>query len=184
MKTFIDHTMVYSITWLLAYVVGGIIWYIVDRQYLTGFFRRVYNLTHEVPLADAEVRGIIHGQKAARLFVWAALISTVQSVGLFFFTGFHSNPFVELVLWFLEIPAMVIGFYCGQLLFPLWQQRAKVYNTLDKLEERVQRGHSTKPAPAAGEPIQSAPSNIAPPISKPAEQVDDPKSLIGKFTRE
>ena len=50
MKALIDNTLWYALTWILAYILGGAIWYIVDRQYFTGLARWWYNLTHEEPL--------------------------------------------------------------------------------------------------------------------------------------
>jgi hypothetical protein len=185
MNQFIQHTGIYSTCWILFYVLSGILMYIWDRQYLSGIYKLVYDVFHGQPLDKP--RSFIFGQSTARKVAIATFISTVQSVGLFFFTGFHSNPFVELVLWFLEIPAMVTGFALGYLLFPAWEKRKQLYAKLDEYGDKVDKvadtfHHRHDQSPA--QPVPQAITTVASPVPVAAEQEmrPAPEERIKKFT--
>ena len=187
MKTFIENTQWYSTCWILFYVLGGFFIYVWDRQYLQGLYRWCYNATHKDPLPETVERGFVFGQKTSRKVMWALLISTIESIGTFFFTGFHSNPFVELVLWFLDIPAMLVGFGIGALLYQYWMKRRKVYEFVDKADEALEKGEFKKtvfPSRPKATPTstEAEASKAATPSPQPAAPPEDPRETIRKFT--
>lgn len=181
MKTFVENTGFYSTCWILFFFLLGILVYILDRQYLKGLYKSFYDMIHKDPLT--EPRAFIFGQKTARKFLWAFVVSTVQSFFLFFFTGFHSNPFVELVLWFVEIPMMVFGFGAGSLLWPLWLKRSVMYRMGDEVGDRVEKWKEQRNAARA----KPAPAPVAAPVTPvpaaPAEPVVPPEERIRQYTR-
>jgi hypothetical protein len=190
MKSFIDHTGWYMGCWLMFFFGAGIVMYIIDRAWLQGLYRWFYNMTHETPLPVETGRSVfVFGHKTARKVLWATIISTVQSAGLFFFTGFHSNPFVELVLWFLEIPAMVLGFAAGAVLYPYWLKRKGLYALADKFDDALEKGEfkpkfpaALKPTPPAAANPAATPSSPAPaPVAKVPEK--SPRQVIEEFTK-
>lgn len=182
MNSLIENTKWYSACWLMFYVLLGIFVYLWDRQYLQGLYRWFYNATHKDPLPETVGRSFVYGQKTSKKVMWALVVSTVQSAGLFFFTGFHSNPFVELVLWFLEIPAMVIGFGIGSKLYPYWMKRKKVYEFVDKADEAFEKGELKTVFRTPSKPT-SAPPPSAPVPPAPVVQEVDPREVIRNFTK-
>lgn len=158
----------------------GILTYILDRQYCQGFYKGLYDMFHKEP--SEKPFGFIFGQSTGRKFVIATLVSTAQSIGMFVFTGFHSNPFVELVLWFVEIPAMVIGFMFGYWLWPWWSKRTKLYEAVDKIDERIERHHeerhkesSTPKSGQSGSAPTPAPTPVSPITPSPVQAAQEPE---------
>jgi hypothetical protein len=127
--------MYYCTSWTVAFFFAGMIWYVLDRQYCTRFYRRVYNLFHERPLEKSEVKGLIYGQKTSRKFVWAFIISTTQTGLIIWGVAFSLfNPLVEFLLWLAEIPIMVLGMLVGPHVFNLWSHRQKAFTAIDDIE--------------------------------------------------
>ena len=122
-------------SWLLAFFFAGIVWYVLDRAYFVKPHRFVYNLFHRVPLPAEVEKGLIYHQSAGRKFLWALVISTVQSIAVLWYVGFaHFNPLVEFILWLVEIPAMVLGMIVGPLIYGWWINRQKMYKKIDDIE--------------------------------------------------
>ncbi len=169
MQTLIDHSGWYSFCWMAFYVTFGIFCYILDRMYMPRFFTWWYNMFHEKERQLVKPIGFIYGHRTAYKFVFATIVSTVQSLTLFFWSQFHSNPFVELVLWFFEIPAMVLGFVAGYWLYPVWEKRFVLYKAADlldkKVEERHQKQEEAKADPALEtKPVVETPKPTAAPV--------------------
>ena len=122
-------------SWLLAFFFAGIVWYVLDRAYFVKPHRFVYNLFHREPLPAEVEKGLIYHQSAGRKFLWALVISTVQSIAVLWYVGFaHFNPLVEFILWLFEIPAMVLGMIVGPIIYGWWINRKKMYTTIDDIE--------------------------------------------------
>lgn len=157
--------------------------YVLDRQYFQRVWTWVCNMGRKQPLESP--KGLVYGQRTGRKFLVATIVSTIQSFGLFFFTGFHSNPFVELVLWFWEIPAMVLGLAAGYWVWPWWERRHGLYKAMDKLDDAIEE-HDRAKASKKVEPISDHPTNPAPqqtlvPPPK-AEPEMSPQERIRRFT--
>ena len=185
MNSLIENTRVYSTCWILFFFGFGILCYILDRQYLQGISKSIYDMTHKKP--SEKPFGLIYGQTSGRKFLIATIVSTAQTFGLFFFTGFHSNPFVELVLWFVEIPAMVFGFAVGSFVWPWWAKRKTFYKVMDKIDEEVEKrtagsaqAGNGKSDAASTTPPPPAPAAAAPVI--PAKPEPSPEERIKAFT--
>ncbi len=137
MQEFVNNTRFYMSCWTLFFLGFGVVTYVVDRTYCQGVYTALYNFFHMTPLAKPQ--GFVYGHRARYKFVIAFIASTVQSGYLFFFTSFHANPFVELVLWLVEIPAMVLGFAIGFWAFkPVWEKRERLFGAIDKLDAVVE----------------------------------------------
>ena len=197
----------YSICWILAFFGFGILGYILDRQFMSPFLGKIYKASHKGP--RAKEKGIVYGQSSGRKFFLATLISTAQSFGLFYFLGFHYNPFVELVLWFIEIPAMVAGLGMGYLVWPWWEKRFVAYKFLDSVDQTVEGWQSQRKAakdpdasseqeggktpadpiaPSQPPPAKAAadiPPKQAAPVTAmaPPELVIDPRERIAQYAK-
>ncbi len=190
MQKLIDNTGQYCFFWIAAYVLGGIISYTVDRMYTTRFVTWLYNMCHEKQRQITKPIGLIYGHRTRWKFGVAFAVSTFQSVSLFFCSQFHSNPFIELTLWLVEVPAMVIGFVLGYWLFPLWEKRQKLYEVADVLDRKVEERHELHSQKKA-EDVNGAEPPVAtvkleepikaPPQPPPEPQID-PSERIRRFT--
>ncbi len=185
MNSIIEHTRLYSTSWVLFFFGLGILTYILDRQYLQNIAKGIYDLTHKKPAEKAF--GLIYGQSTGRKFLIATIVSTVQTLGMFYFTGFHSNAFVELVLWFVEIPAMVFGFAIGYFVWPLWDKRKIAYKIGDRIDEEIEK--RTAAAQNNGNGSSDAKSTPPPtPAPAPAPVIPvqprkSPEDRIKEFTQ-
>lgn len=178
MKTFIEHTSMYSACWLLFYVGLGILVYVLDRQYVQKLWTWAVNMGRKEPLKSP--KGIVYGQRTGRKFLVATIVSTTQSAGLFFFTTFHhTNPFVELTLWFLEIPAMVVGFAIGYWLWPLWEKRTVGYQIVDTIDSAIEERLAKKASPPH---VSSTPTPVAQTAPVVTEPEISPEERIRKYT--
>ena len=137
----------------------------------------------------------------------AIVLSTIQSL---FMWMAHVNPIVELFMWAVEIPIMLLGFMLGPVLF-------KFYNNLGWICDKVKEGQQVianadlgevaesvraKAADACGKVTEAghdlvakikSGGNPAPKAESPKETPakptepppteEDPYNMIGKFTK-
>lgn len=174
----------YLLSMAIVFIIWGAIWYNLDRVYGVGLRRWWYNLTHEEPLAAGDERGFIYRRRTKTKFMWATVLSTVQSVLVVIYAG-SIDLLTELPAWFIEVPLMMLGMYLGRPLGRLWGHKDQVF---DKLDEWEHRG-SARPAEKTPEVIDVEPE---PPAGKP-EAVEqptppdepelDPEELIDRYTR-
>lgn len=125
----------YAWTCLSLYATLGIAWYLLDRHYGVHLYRWAYNMFHANPMPLTEVRGIMYNQSTNRKVSVALVISTVQS--LYMIWGTNVNLMVEIILWLLEVPAMLIGFTVGAWVYAFLLRRSRVFDTMDQIGERM-----------------------------------------------
>lgn len=131
--------MQYITFWASVWILLGAVLYNIDRKYLIGVYRSFYNASHKTKLAPEIVRGFIYGRDAKSRVTLAFLISLGQTIYAFYHTAY--NPTVELVMFFGNIPLIVIGFYCGPILTWVGGQLKGVYNYIDQLERGEVKPH-------------------------------------------
>lgn len=135
MYTNLHNDMYYCISWIMAFFFAGLLWYILDRQYWTILYRWFYNRCHKEPIEESQVKGLIYRQKTVRKFVWAFVISTVQSLLIVWGIAISLfNPLVEFSLWLIEIPVMVAGMWVGPFVYDIWSKRSTAFTTIDNIE--------------------------------------------------
>lgn len=166
----------YTRNWMLGYLFLGAIFYTIDRTWLI----KIKSWFHD---PSTKPDGFVFGQKASRKVVFAGIVSTVETFAFLFFTPWNSHLSVELFLWLVDIPMMVIGFGIGYLIYkPLWSKREKAYKVMDKIGEVVEEKlEHEQPVPtSAPEPamVSSAPAPAAPTTPK-----EKPEDVIAEFTR-
>lgn len=174
----------YSGGWIIGYFLMGVILYTIDRTWLQGTYRSLYNLTHENPLDKP--KGFIFGQKVSRKVLIAGIISTVESFGFLLFTTFNSHLSVELFLWLIDIPVMVLGFAAGFSLFPLWSKRKKAYEFADRLdatlEQRLSKPDSGSTPPPVAKPADPVPTPVVAPVV-PVNPEISPEQRISDYAK-
>ena len=126
----------YATECLVLYVVLGVAWYFLDSTYGVKIYRWLHDISHKKPMPTEVVRGFIYGQPTKRQASVAFIISTVQSIYMVW--GQNVNLLVELILWLLEVPAMLIGVSLGVPIYKLFQKRDKVFATVDKAKEQAE----------------------------------------------
>ncbi len=117
---------------LVAYVIVGIAVYFLDRKAIVPTWRWLYDLAHTHPLPPSRFKGLLYGQKTQWRVTTAFIISTTQSIYMVWYG--KVDPLVELPMWLLEVPAMLLGFTLGYPLHQLYLRRTKVYDTIDNLD--------------------------------------------------
>jgi hypothetical protein len=120
----------YAMSALSAYVALGVAWYLLDRAYGVYVYRWLYDFFHTEPMPAAVTRGVMFNQPTNRKVTVAFVISTIQSAYMIWTT--EVNFLVELIMWLLEVPALLIGFALGA-----WVQRFLVKRSIifDRLDE-------------------------------------------------
>lgn len=169
----------YTRNWVLGYLFLGVIFYTIDRTWLI----RIKSWFQD---PSAKPLGFVYGQKASRKVVFAGIVSTVETFAFLIFTTWNSHLSVELFLWLVDIPMMVIGFGVGALLFPLWAKREKAYKAIDELDAVVEKGidrASAKPAPAPVAVPEPAAVPAPPVPAEPITPKEKPEDVIAEFTR-
>ena len=126
----------YAAQCLVLYVILGIAWYFFDSIYGVKLYRWFYNLSHKEPMPAEVVRGFMYGQSTKKQARVAFLISTGQSIYMIW--GQDVNLLVELILWLLEIPAMLIGVWLGGPIFGAYKKRDNLFETVDRVKERAE----------------------------------------------
>ena len=169
----------YIIFWMVVFVMLGAFWYIVDRLHGVRWYRRWYKLTHRDPLPQNVVVGFVYNRRSRHKVVMAAVVSTVQTfVAL---TSLESlNLLVELILWIVEIPMVMVGFAIGPLVFKVWKRKDTMLDAIDDFEQSHFSGtdssEAVKPAAASEKPKAPVePKPEAPVVEDPA--VDAKKSF-------
>lgn len=128
----------YVILWCILFIILGTVWYILDRRFGVHLYRWWYDLTHEEPLPEAEIRGFVYNRSTKARVSAALLVSTVQS--LLVLVSSQVNLLVELIMWVFEVPVTFIGFYLGPWAYRLWRRRDDFFEAVDRVEQKVETG--------------------------------------------
>lgn len=120
------------LSWLFVALFMGAACYFLDRHLGVPLYRWVYNMTHQHPLAAGEDRGFIYNRRAGVRFAAAVAISAVQS--FLAASGRLDNPALQLLSFFLEVPVVMIGFYCGPWLDRFWRDKERIFEHVDRIE--------------------------------------------------
>lgn len=119
-------------TWMLAFIVIGAGWYVVDRSIGIGFYRWWYDMTHRDPMPADVNRGFIYNQPAKVRFTAAVAIAVIQSAtAVLDGSGDFS---IELLSVFLEVPVIMLGFFAGPRVYAIWGDRERLLDRVDELE--------------------------------------------------
>ena len=97
--------------WSIIFFFVGAFWQIIDSILGVKVFRIWYNLTHKEPLMPEIRRGFITKRGSKANAFWAFIGSLVLCL-LFVFQG-DAGSLTKMMLWFLGIPVIMIGFYFG-----------------------------------------------------------------------
>ena len=125
----------YALQCLVVYAILGIGWYFIDRVYGIRLYRWCYDVCHKEPMPKDVVRGLLYNQSNARKTKIAFLVSTAQSIYMLY--HYDVNLLTEIILWLLEVPAMLLGFWLGYPFYLLFQERDTVYRVLDEVEAKA-----------------------------------------------
>jgi hypothetical protein len=167
---------------MVMFTMLGAFWYIVDRLHGVRWYRRWYALTHESPLPDDVTVGFVYNRRSRHKVVMAAVVSTVQT--LIALTSVEAlNLLVELILWIVEIPMVMLGFAIGPLVFKVWKRKDTMLDAMDDFEQShfgndAAAQPSKKKAPevdAAPKPEQTQP--------KGEQDAPDAKEMFDRFTK-
>lgn len=190
-------------TWMLAFIVIGAGWYVIDRSVGAGFYRWWYGMTHRDPLPPEVERGFIYNQPAKIRFTAAVLIAMFQSI-VSVQEG-HSDFSVELLSVFLEVPVIMLGFFIGPKVYSWWGARDNLFQKVDKIEQgEIDLGKKLKEASGrAADYVHTAIDDLrggdkeaprledgpgassvppADPVVEPDQEVD-PRSFMDKYLR-
>ena len=189
-------------TWMLAFIVIGAGWYVIDRSVGTGFYRWWYGMTHRDPLpADVE-RGFIYNQPAKIRFPAAILIAVIQSIVSV--QDGQSDFSIELLSIFLEVPVIMLGFFIGPKVYNWWVSRDHLLQKVDKIEKgEIDLGRKLKEASdRASEMVHGAINDFRHPekdeksveparpgdgsvtaVEIPPEPEPDPRAFMDKYLR-
>ena len=131
----------YILFWMVLFIILGSFWYILDRLHGVRWYRRWYALTHRDPLPQDVVVGFIYNRRSRHKVVMATVLSTVQT--FIALTSVESlNLLVELILWIVEIPMVMIGFAIGPMAFKLWKRKDEMLDAVDDFEQSHFSGDS------------------------------------------
>ncbi|MBI2109442.1 MAG: hypothetical protein HYT93_04720 [Parcubacteria group bacterium] len=126
----------YALTCIVLYMILGVAWYFLDRTYGIHVYRWLYDICHKEPIPPEVVRGFMYNQKTHRKATIAFLISTAQSIYMIW--GHDINLLAEIILWLVEVPAMLIGLALGNPFYRLFQRREEVFEVIDTATERAE----------------------------------------------
>ncbi len=188
----------YTIFRLIIALALGAIFYILDRQGGTGFYRWWYGMTHEHPLPQGIHKGFVHNNATKNRVIWATILSSAITMPAIIY-GQH-NALLELALWLVSIPVIIGAFMLGPRVSKLWGKRDDMYTAVDNWErgDAVQTGQvksetkqpnlqidsNTRPADPSAEERQRQ-EYIPPPedaVAAPkAESPTDPQELVNRF---
>lgn len=173
----------YIIFWMVMFTMLGAFWYIVDRLHGVRWYRRWYALTHREPLPQDVTVGFVYNRRSRHKVVMATVVSTVQTfVAL---TSVESlNLLVELILWIVEIPMVMLGFAIGPLVFKVWKRKDTMLDAIDDFEQShfgdKEAGQSEKPTKAKKAPVKAEPKPEKPTGDDGAP---DAKEMFDRFTK-
>jgi hypothetical protein len=117
---------------LIVFVLIGALSYTLDRRLGVKLYHWFYDMTHEKPLPDGEIRGFVYNRRARARFAAAVVLAVVVTIVSAIHVG--DNPLISLVGFFLEVPLLMIGFYLGPSVDQLWGRRDRFFDKVDKLE--------------------------------------------------
>jgi len=118
--------------WSIIFFFVGAFWQIIDSILGVKVFRIWYNLTHKEPLMPEIRRGFITKRGSKANAFWAFIGSLVLCL-LFVFQG-DAGSLTKMMLWFLGIPVIMIGFYFGGPgLKKMWKKRDIFFEKFDGL---------------------------------------------------
>lgn len=192
----------YVIFWSIVFVSVGATWYNFDRRFGVKWYRSWYNMTHKEKLTIDKQIGFIYNRSTHSKAASAALVATIQSILVVRYMDV--NLLASLIMWVIEIPLMMLGFYLGPFAALLWQKKEKLFETVDKVESghinvgaEVSKAAKRVVAPIRGhlEKIQDALSgdDESEPIIEPPSADElrlkelesaDPRELMRKFTNQ
>jgi len=163
----------------------GAFWYIVDRLHGVRWYRRWYRLTHEEPLPQNVTVGFVYNRRSRHKVVMATVVSTAQT--LVALTSVESlNLLVELILWIVEIPMVMVGFAIGPLVFRVWKRKDTMLDAIDDFEQSHFGGEDVKQSVKAAEP-KATPPKAEPkpeqPKLKAEKDAPDAKEMFDRFTK-
>jgi len=165
------------------FTILGAFWYVLDRRYGVGVYRKWYRLTHENPLPDNVSRGFVYNRKTRHKALMATILSTIQSV-IAVASIEQPNLLVELILWIVEVPMTLLGFAIGPWVYRLWKRRDEMFDAIDDLEsgdkgvgEMFKKKNSSK---TSAEDLNPAKEEE----TKPRDDDDiDPREMIRRYTK-
>ncbi len=152
----------YVIFWSIVFVGVGATWYNFDRRFGVKRYRSWYNLTHKDKLTSDKPIGFIYNRSTHSKAASAALIATIQSILVVRYMDV--NLLASLIMWVIEIPLMMLGFYLGPFAALLWQKKEKLFETVD----RVESGHIK-----VGDEVSKAAKRVVAPIKGHLEKIHD-----------
>lgn len=123
---------------IMLYILVGISVYIVDRKIGTKFQRRKYNLTHRERLPLDKEFGFIYNRKTGVRICWAAVISTLTNISMVVFA--QTNILTEVATWFLDTPAVYIGFLLGPMFYRMYKKRDGLFKQMDEFTDDLESG--------------------------------------------
>lgn len=177
-------------------IILGAVWYVIDRKFGVRWYKWWHDMTHEQPLPPEAARGFIFN-KPTKVKAFAALVlSSFISVLSVYFAD--EKPLIELVLWFVAIPATMIGFLLGPRIFPVWQKRDAIFDSVDKWErgeidltdklktKTAEIGASVKEefSEAVEKSRAKKPTEPTPPPPAPETSRADAEEMMNKFIRD
>ncbi|MGJ8638460.1 MAG: hypothetical protein ACSHYA_03630 [Opitutaceae bacterium] len=176
----------YIIFWMVIFVLLGAFWYIVDRMHGVRWYRRWYRLTHSDPLPANIVVGFIYNRRSRHKVVMATVLSTVQT--FIALTSVETlNLLVELVLWIVEIPMVMLGFAIGPLAFKLWKRKDEMLDAVDDFEqshfgesEDAKVSSAKKTATASDDVVKESPKQSE--VKNDETDKPDPKKFFDRYT--
>jgi hypothetical protein len=169
---------------MVMFTMLGAFWYIVDRLHGVRWYRRWYRLTHESPLPANVTVGFVYNRRSRHKVVMAAVVSTLQT--FIALTSVESlNLLVELILWIVEIPMVMLGFAIGPLVFKVWKRKDTMLDAIDDFEQSHfgnEELQGSKPTAKKAPRADDAPKPETPAPSS-ADDKPDAKQLFDRYTK-
>lgn len=191
----------YVVFWSIVFIGFGATWYNFDRRFGVKWYRSWYNMTHKDKLTTEKAIGFIYNRSTHSKAASAALVATLQSILVVMYM--NVNLLASLIMWVVEIPLLMLGFYLGPFAYAMWQKKETLFKTVDKVEsgEIDVSAKITDAAKRAVAPIQehleaikdaiSGSSEEEKPVPEPPSADElrlrelentDPRALMTKFT--
>ena len=154
------------------FVILGAFWYVIDRRRGVKWYRIWYRLTHKDPLPSDITVGFIYNRRSRHKVVMATLLSTVQTF-IALLSVESLNLLVELILWIVEIPMMMVGFAIGPLVFKIWRRKDDMLDAVDDLEQKYLGSESEAESAPEKEVTPEPPVKVE--EKKPEPEKEKPK---------
>lgn len=122
----------YVIFWSILFVSFGAVWYNFDRRFGIKWYRSWYNMTRKEKLTTEKQIGFIYNRSTHSKAAMAALVASAQSVMVVMYMDV--NLLASLIMWVVEIPLMMLGFYLGPFVYAMWRKKETLFTTMDKVE--------------------------------------------------